>query len=529
MSVVESAGEVRTPEATPPAAVSGRWRALLLAAVAACAACGIIYELALLTLSASLDGGGIVATSLIVAGYIAALGVGALLVKPLLAHAAITFVAVEALLGIVGGLSAAALYVVFAFLDGSVGSTWVLAASTALIGGLVGAEVPLLMTLLQRGRTAGAADAGRTLANLNAADYLGALLGGLVWPFLLLPHLGMIRGAAATGMINLAAAAVVAIFLLRQLVSTRQLALALCALAAAVGLLATLLLRSADVETTSRQRLYADPIVAYRHTAYQEIVVTRRGDDTRLYLDGGLQFSTRDEYRYTESLVYPALGNGAHSVLVLGGGDGLAARELLRQPGISKIVQVELDPAVIDIARTTLRGANGGSLDNPRVAVLTEDAMKWLRGPNVDRFDAVIVDLPDPDTPVLGRLYSTEFYALVAHALAPGGLMVVQAGSPFSTPTAYWRTISSIRAAGYAVTPYHVHVPTFGDWGFALAQRADAAPTPKVPTNAPPLRYLNQQVLDAAGAFGGDIGPRPVEPSTLDNPRIVEDMRKGYD
>lgn len=392
--------EVSAPEAAPPS--PGRWRALLLAAVAACAACGIIYELALLTLSASLDGGGIVATSLIVAGYIAALGVGALLAKPLLAHAALGFIAVEALLGVVGGLSAAALYVVFAFLDGSVGSTWVLAVSTALIGGLVGAEVPLLMTLLQRGRTAGPADAGRTLANLNAADYLGALLGGLVWPFLLLPQLGMIRGAAATGMINLAAAAVVAIFLLRQVVSARQLALALCALAAALALLATLLLRSADVETTSRQRLYADPIIAYRHTPYQEIVVTRRGDDTRLYLDGGLQFSTRDEYRYTESLVYPALGNGARSVLVLGGGDGLAARELLRQPGISRIVQVELDPAVIEIARTTLRAANGGSLDNPRVRVLTGDAMAWLRGPNPDRFDAVIVDLPDPDTPGAG-------------------------------------------------------------------------------------------------------------------------------
>ncbi|AXO22751.1 polyamine aminopropyltransferase [Mycobacterium avium] len=519
--------EVSAPEAAPPS--PGRWRALLLAAVAACAACGIIYELALLTLSASLDGGGIVATSLIVAGYIAALGVGALLAKPLLAHAALGFIAVEALLGVVGGLSAAALYVVFAFLDGSVGSTWVLAVSTALIGGLVGAEVPLLMTLLQRGRTAGPADAGRTLANLNAADYLGALLGGLVWPFLLLPQLGMIRGAAATGMINLAAAAVVAIFLLRQVVSARQLALALCALAAALALLATLLLRSADVETTSRQRLYADPIIAYRHTPYQEIVVTRRGDDTRLYLDGGLQFSTRDEYRYTESLVYPALGNGARSVLVLGGGDGLAARELLRQPGISRIVQVELDPAVIEIARTTLRAANGGSLDNPRVRVLTGDAMAWLRGPNPDRFDAVIVDLPDPDTPVLGRLYSTEFYALAARALAPRGLLVVQAGSPFSTPTAYWRTVSTIRAAGYAVTPYHVHVPTFGDWGFVLAQRGDTPPAPKVPPDAPPLRFLDQRVLQAAVVFSGDVGPRPLEPSTLDNPRIVGDMRHGYD
>ena len=519
--------EVSAPEAAPPS--PGRWRALLLAAVAACAACGIIYELALLTLSASLDGGGIVATSLIVAGYIAALGVGALLAKPLLAHAALGFITVEALLGVVGGLSAAALYVVFAFLDGSVGSTWVLAVSTALIGGLVGAEVPLLMTLLQRGRTAGPADAGRTLANLNAADYLGALLGGLVWPFLLLPQLGMIRGAAATGMINLAAAAVVAIFLLRQVVSARQLALALCALAAALALLATLLLRSADVETTSRQRLYADPIIAYRHTPYQEIVVTRRGDDTRLYLDGGLQFSTRDEYRYTESLVYPALGNGARSVLVLGGGDGLAARELLRQPGISRIVQVELDPAVIEIARTTLRAANGGSLDNPRVRVLTGDAMAWLRGPNPDRFDAVIVDLPDPDTPVLGRLYSTEFYTLAARALAPGGLLVVQAGSPFSTPTAYWRTVSTIRAAGYAVTPYHVHVPTFGDWGFVLAQRGDTPPAPKVPPDAPPLRFLDQRVLQAAVVFSGDVGPRPLEPSTLDNPRIVGDMRHGYD
>ena len=504
---------------------SVRWRAVLLAAVAACAACGIVYELALLTLSTSLNGGGIVATSLIVAGYIAALGAGALLVKPLLPHAAVAFVAVEVLVAIIGGLSAAALYVAFAFIDGS---TWVLAVSTALIGGLVGAEVPLLMTLLQRGRLAGAADAGRTLANLNAADYLGALVGGLVWPFFLLPHLGMIRGAAATGLVNLVAAAVVSVFLLRQLVSARQLALALCALGVALALLATLLARARDIETTSRQRLYADPIIAYRHSAYQEIVVTRRDNDMRLYLDGGLQFSTRDEYRYTESLVYPALGPGARSVLVLGGGDGLAARELLRQNEIQRIVQVELDPVVIELARTTMRGANGGSLDDPRVHVVIDDAMRWLRGAE-GGFDAVIVDLPDPDTPALGRLYSTEFYALVAHALAPGALMVVQAGSPFSTPTAFWRTVATIQSAGYAVTPYHAYVPTFGDWGFALARPGDTAPTPRVPGNAPPLRFLNQHVLDAATVFPDDVRPRPLEPSTLDNPRIVDDMRHGYD
>jgi spermidine synthase len=505
---------------------SGRWRAVLLAAVAACAACGIIYELALLTLSASLNGGGIVATSLIVAGYIAALGAGALLVKPLLTKAAITFIAVEALLGIIGGLSATALYVMFSFIGGSL---LVLAVGTALIGGLVGAEVPLLMTLLQRGRTSEAIDSGRTLANLTAADYLGALIGGLLWPFLLLPQLGMIRGAAATGIINLVAATIVAIFLLRQVVSARELITALCALAASLMLLVTLLVRAADIETTSRQRLYADPIIAQRHSAYQEIVVTRRGNDVRLYLDGGLQFSSRDEYRYTESLVYPALGAGAHSVLVLGGGDGLAARELLRQPGVDKIVQVELDPTVVELARTTMRSVNGGSLDNPRVHVITGDAMTWLRGAQHGTFDAVIVDLPDPDTPVLGRLYSTEFYALVSRALAPGGLMVVQAGSPYSTQIAFWRTVSTIASAGYAVTPYHVYVPTFGDWGFALARRGETRPRPTMPPNASPLRFLNQSVLDAATVFAPDVQPRRLDPSTLEHPRVVEDMRHGYD
>ena len=304
---------------------------------------------------------------------------------------------------------------------------------------------------------------------------------------------------------------------------------ALCALAAALALLATLLVNARDIETTSRQRLYADPIIAYRHTAYQEIVVTRRGNDIRLYLDGGLQFSTRDEYRYTESLVYPALGAGAHSVLVLGGGDGLAARELLRQPGVERIVQVELDSAVIELARTTMRGANGGSLDNPRVNLVIADAMTWLRG-SAARFDAVIVDLPDPDTPVLGRLYSAEFYALVWHALAPDGLMVVQAGSPFSTPMAFWRTVSTIQAAGYAVTPYHVYVPTFGDWGFALARRGTAGPT----TDPRAARCAAAALPQPVGArrrhrVPRRFGPRRLEPSTLENPRIVEDMRHGYD
>ncbi|MDQ5855261.1 MAG: spermidine synthase, partial [Actinomycetota bacterium] len=313
-----------------------RSRVLLLAAVAACAACGLIYELVLLTLSVSLTGGGITQTSLIVAGYVAALGVGALLAKPFLAQAATVFVAVEILLGLIGGLSAVALYVTFSFYGTS---TSVLVVATAVLGILVGAEVPLLMTLLQSGRSSvDGQSAGRVLANLNAADYAGALAGGLVWPLVLLPLAGQVRGAALTGMVNLVAAAVVAAFLLRSQMSRAARHGATAALLAAAAVLAILIVRSADIEITARQRLYADPVVAAERSDYQQIVVTERNGDVRLYLDGDLQFSSIDEHRYTETLVHPALAREPRRVLILGGGDGLATRDVLRYPSVRTVV-----------------------------------------------------------------------------------------------------------------------------------------------------------------------------------------------
>ncbi|MDQ4010635.1 MAG: polyamine aminopropyltransferase [Actinomycetota bacterium] len=503
----------------------GRARALLLAAVAACAACGLIYELVLLTLSVSLTGGGITQTSLIVAGYVAALGVGALLVKPFLAQAATVFVAVEILLGLLGGLSAVALYVTFSFYGTS---TSVLVVATAVLGILVGAEVPLLMTLLSGRSNVNGQSAGKVLANLNAADYAGALAGGLVWPFVLLPLAGQVRGAALTGMVNLVAAAVVATFLLHSQMSRMARHAATAALLAAAAVLALLIVRSADIEVTARQRLYADPVVAVERSDYQQIVVTERNGDVRLYLDGDLQFSSLDEHRYTETLVHPALAREPRRVLILGGGDGLATRDVLRHPSVRTVVQVELDPAVIELANTRLADLNDGALRDPRVYVVIDDAFRWLRQRPAQGFDSVIVDLPDPDTPALGRLYSTEFYGLVAEALKPGGLMVVQAGSPYSTPTAYWRTVSTVASAGLAVTPYHVHVPSFGDWGFALAQAGAKPPELRISPQAPELRFLNDAVLQAAAVFPRDRSPQQLVPSTLDQPRIVQDMRQGY-
>ncbi|MGD7001473.1 polyamine aminopropyltransferase [Corynebacterium halotolerans] len=514
-----------TGPAVRPVQLGRLWRWLLLVSVAVCAASGLVYELALVSLSTSLNGGGIVETSLIVAGYVAALGLGALCAKPFLRWPAQTFLAVETLLGLIGGTSAIILYLTFATIGQSI---WVLVLATALIGILVGAELPLLMTMIQQGRVADARTTGSLLATLNAADYLGALIGGLAWPFLLLPWLGMMRGAAAAGMINLLAALFVGCVLLRHLLPVRQFAVSVTALLVAIFLLAVLLIRSDGIVATARQQLYSDPVIYAGQSDYQDIVVTQRGDDRRLFLNGGLQYSTRDEHRYTESLVYPVLHGEARDVLIIGGGDGLAARELLQFPDM-RITQVELDPEVIEVANTVLLEDNGGAMQDPRVEVIADDAFTWLRGGGAEgnRYDAIIVDLPDPNNDQMARLYSQEFYTLARARLNEGGRMVVQSSSAYTTPDVFWRISSTLTAAGCdRVIPYHVHVPTFGDWGFQLC-----GPTGTelgIRDDAPPLEYLNDEVLAAAGVFGMDNQPRELAPSTLDHPRVVEDLRRGY-
>lgn len=509
------------PLATTTDSLSWRW--LLLVSVAVCAAAGLVYELALLTLSTSLSGGGIVETSLIVAGYVAALGLGALAAKPLLHSPAKTFLLVEATLGLIGGVSALVLYIVFAAIGQSLIA---LVLSTLLIGMLVGAELPLLMTLIQHGRLIDAKGSGSLIATLNFADYLGALIGGLTWPFILLPWLGMVRGTIAAGMVNLVAALFIAVILLKQFLPRRDFITTITALCVSASLLLGLLYFSEGIIHRSKQLLYRDMIIYSHQSDYQDIVITKNRKDQRLYLNGGLQYSSRDEYRYTESLVYPAVTDKTKNVLVIGGGDGLAARELIKMD--LRVTQVELDPEVITVANTILREDNGGALEDPRVRVIIEDAFTWLRqGKNTEKFDAILIDLPDPDNATLARLYSEEFYALARKALTPQGRIAVQASSAYTTPDVFWRVNATLEAAGCpTVLPYHVHVPTFGDWGFALC--APENTVLEVPQRAPQLRFITTEVLQAASVFGLDNQPRNLAPSTLDRPYIVDDLRKGY-
>ncbi|MGX6447381.1 polyamine aminopropyltransferase [Patulibacter sp. S7RM1-6] len=518
-------------------------RALLLVAAGACAACALVYELALVALGGVLVGASVVQTSLVVSLFVFALGLGALLAKPLLGRPLPAFVAVETGVAVVGGFSVLACYAAFAY--AGVYTPAVVVVSL-LCGGLVGAELPLLMELLQRIRRQAAA---RALADLTAADYVGSLVGGLAFPFLLLPVLGQLRGALAAGLLNLLCAALIVFVVFRADLSRRTRLGAVAVLAVGAVLVALGLGLAGRFEVSARQQLYDDPIVHSERTPYQEIDLTQGltlsgTPDVRLYLNGDLQLSSRDEYRYHEALVHPALGAaqaarpaGADGLraLVLGGGDGMAVRELLRSSAVASVRLVDLDPAMTRLAREDprLRRLNGGALDDRRVRVTNADAFNWVRdhAGARDRYDVVVVDFPDPDDQGLARLYSAELYGMVrTRVLARGGIAVVQSGSPYFAPDAFWSVGATLRLSGWAGTPYHVDVPTFGDWGFWLARAADdgAPPLTLGPSPAPGRRFLDAATLRAAGSFPADRGRRDVGPTTLDRPRILDYTRKGW-
>ncbi|WP_344944487.1 polyamine aminopropyltransferase [Actinomadura miaoliensis] len=497
-------------------------RALVLAAVFTCAACGLVYELALVALGSYLVGNSVTQASIVLSVMVFAMGVGSLAAKPLQRRPVAAFALVEAALALTGGLSVLALYAAFAWLDLYVPALVVVAFT---VGALIGAEIPLLMTLLQRIRRQ---DAGSAVADLFAADYVGALVGGLAFPFVLLPMFGHIKGALVVGVVNAVAGIAVVLWLFRRQVGRGVRAGLWAGMAGVLAVLGATYALADGFEVTARQALYRDPIALAERTPYQEIVITRKvavsgRPDLRLFLNGDLQFSSVDEYRYHESLVHPALSGGRGRVLVLGGGDGLALREVLRYRDVREVTLVELDPEMLRLARTyrDLADLNGHAFTDPRVRTVGADAFSWLRGAS-RQYDAVIVDMPDPDDVSTAKLYSVEFYGLVKRVLAPGGRMVVQSGSPYFAPRSFWCIEKSIRAAGLATAPYHVDVPSFGDWGFVLAAPGTARPPLTLAPAVPPLRFLDPDVLRAATVFGKDLRHRDVDVNTLTHPRLVD-------
>ncbi|MFA3877430.1 polyamine aminopropyltransferase [Streptomyces sp. MMCC 100] len=515
-------------------------RFLVLAGVFVCAACGLVYELELVALASYLIGDSVTQASVVLSVMVFAMGLGSLAAKRLRGLAAAGFGALEATLALVGGSSAMVLYAVFAW-TGGWGGLWadgprvLLVAFSLAIGVLIGAEVPLLMELIQRVRRQ---DPGGAVADLFAADYVGALVGGLAFPFVLLPFLGQLTGALLTGTVNAAVGAALVLGLFRRDLTRRARWLLLTANAVVLALLATATVLADDFERAARQAVYGQDVRVAVRTDVQEVVLTgdTDGRPLDLFLDGRLRVRGSDERRYHEALVHPAM-NGPHArVLVLGGGDGLAAREVLRHPGVRRVDVVDLDPQLARLARYDpgLSALNEHAYGDARVHVTTGDAFHRLRSAPSATYDVVISDLPDPSVTASTKLYSQEFYGLLRRVLAPDGRLVVHAGPVSAHPRAFWTVDATLRAAGLPAAAYRVGARDPGGlapgpdrttgtrsaprgWGFLLAGRT--LPVLRLDPVAPRPRTLTPGSLarDARDAARTRIPGLP--PSTLVHPR----------
>ncbi|MFT4053443.1 MAG: polyamine aminopropyltransferase [Novosphingobium sp.] len=489
---------------------------ILLVSVLVVATCGLIYELLAGTLASYLLGDSVTQFSTVIGTYLFAMGVGSWLSRHVRRDEMGVFVRVEILIAALGGWSAAGLFLLFPLIGDF---RIALYALVLAIGALVGLEIPLLIRIL-RHRFA----FRELVSNVLTYDYVGALIASLLFPLVLVPWLGMMRTGFVFGLANVAVALALLVALRRQ----RRIAADVVAALAVAASLVIGLVGADRMQRWSEVAFYGEPVIYARSTPYQRMVLTRRGEDLRLYLNGNLQFSTRDEYRYHEALVWPVLGRVArpHSVLILGGGDGLAAREVLRDPRVHRVTLVDLDPEMTRLFRDTpqLAALNEGSLSSPRMHVYNADAFRWVREAR-GVYDAVIVDFPDPTEFSLGKLYTESFYREVSRLLAPEGVMTVQSTSPLVAPDSYWTVATTLEAAGLRARGYHAYVPSFGEWGFTLAAHRPLTEVAHLPPN---LRFLTSSSESAMFDFPPDMARRPTPVNRLDNQALVRSFAREW-
>lgn len=289
------------------------------------------------------------------------------------------------------------------------------------------------------------------------------------------------------------------------------------------------------ITSLAEDKFYQDRIVISAASPYQRIVVTNGRAGHRLFLNGNLQFAEHDEYRYHEALVHPAMaafagfsasGGGPRHVAVLGGGDGMAVREILKYPSVESVTLVELDPAMTRLFSqdATLRRLNHDALRSPKLRVVNADAFQWLQGTQ-QMFDVIVVDFPDPTNFSIGKLYTNSFYALLDQHLSASGYAVVQTTSPLVARQSFWTVVQTIESVGLTATPYHAHVPSFGEWGYVLASHRPWHPPAALPAG---LQFLSVPTLALLFGFPPDMARVPAEVNRLSNQVLVRTYEQEW-
>jgi spermidine synthase len=503
---------------------------VLFFSVCVIAICGILYELLISTITSYLLGSSILHFSITIGLFLSFMGFGAYLSrffsdKYLLDY----FVAVEIWLGIVGGLSGALLYLTYSFTENYYLVAFLLIGG---IGTLIGLEIPLLTRIVNR-----YFNLKETIAQVLTFDYVGALVASVIFPIFLLPYFGTLRTSFVVGLLNLAVGIFNLINFKDQLHQFRtQLGIAL----AATSLFFLGFYYTFSLSGFLEQLIYQDEIVYSKQTPYQRIVLTQWREDVRLFINENLQFCAIDEYRYHESLIHlpMSLHPQPENVLILGGGDGLAVREVLKYEQVKQIDLVDLDKAITDLAKENplLTKINQNSLNHPKVKIYNEDAFKFVENAS-KLYSVIIIDLPDPNEISLGKLYAKEFYHFIDRCLAKDGIVVTQSTSPFFAKPVFWCIHHTLESVFPKVVPYTVNVPSFGQWGFNLALKyklPDEVALQKIQNQVKifsekkQLRFLSPSVVSSLFVFDKDMAEIETEKNTLSTQKIIQYYEQSW-
>jgi spermidine synthase len=450
---------------------------------------------------------------------LSSMGLGSYLSRFLTGNVLKNFIGIEVALGFIGGLSVLMLSYLFSF---SASYYLLHIFFLIVIGALVGLEIPLLTRILKK-----YGDLKDVLSNVLSLDYIGGLAGSLLFPLLLFPFLGRMLTSIIIGALNVGVALVIIVKI--DYKNKRKADIALPVII--ILILVAFAVSSDRINTILQKKLYYDDIVFSKRSRVQEIILTRNDNDFRLYLDGSLQFSSIDEYRYHEMLVFPPMlmaRKNDMQVLVLGGGDGLAVREVLKCRDVSGVTLVELDQSIIDLARknSSLKMINGNSLNNPLVGVIVGDAYTYLVN-NKKKFDLIIADFPDPHDETISKLYTLEFYMLIRRSLAPGGMFVTQSTSPLFAGEAFWCINQTLKKVFRRVIPYHIYVPSFGDWGFNIACAGDVnADVTGIGINE--LKFFSIDTFRQSLHFPEDMKAVKTDINTFNRPVLYTYYLKGW-
>ena len=494
----------------------------LLAATFAVAVAGLIYELIAGAVSSYLLGDSVTQFSLVIGVFMTSMGIGAWASR-YVAEAEKGFTLSQVLLGLIGGFSASLLFLAYGYLDGLHA---ILFAVVITIGALSGLEIPLITRILQERNAM-----NHTLSSVLTADYAGALVAAVMFPLFVVPQLGLMAASLTFGLLNLVVAGI-SVWLFRDRIGwALRGAWAFGLVACTAGLFLT-----DRIVSLTDAAFFDDEVVFAEETPYQRIVVTHWKGRYRLFLNGSIQFDSLDEHRYHEALVHPAMSRISRrkDILILGGGDGMALREVLRWPEVERVTLVDLDPRVTELFRQNreLSVLNDEALSDPRATVRNEDAWNFVRE-DTAVYDLIILDLPDPRDFAVSKLYSREFYRPLAERVAANGAIVTQAGSPLFARQAFWSVVQTLEDTGnpYApgevltVEPYHTYVPSFGDWGFALASAKPLGAADDLPDG---LDYYEHGIWPTMTEFPKDTARIEAETNSIITHALVRYYENGW-